>query len=139
MLMRPIRTVLRWQLIATGAITLVAAILWGGNGALSAALGGAINLVAGAAYGWVVALGTAATPGAALRTMVRAEAVKVLLVIALLWLVLASYRDIVAGVFLGSFIATVAIFAAAIAVRGADEADETGKTAKTKDAPADRG
>jgi ATP synthase protein I len=130
MLMRPIRTVLRWQLIATGAITLVAAILWGGNGAVSAALGGAINLVAGAAYGWVAALGTVATPGAALRTMLRAEAVKVLLIIALLWLVLASYQDVVAGVFLGSFVATVAIFAAAIAVSDAEE---------TKDAPADRG
>jgi ATP synthase protein I len=133
MLMRPIRTVLRWQLIATAAITLVAAILWGGNGAVSAALGGAINLVAGAAYGGIAVLGTAATPGAALRTMLRAEAVKVLIIIVLLWLVLASYQDVVAGVFLGSFIATVAIFAAAIAVR---EADETGKT---RDAPADRG
>lgn len=128
--MRPIRTVLRWQLIATGAITLVAAILWGGKGAVSAALGGSINLVAGAAYGWIAERGTAATPGAALRTMLRAEAVKVLLIIAMLWLVLANYRDIVAGVFLGSFIATVAIFAAAIAVVDADE---------TKDAPADRG
>ena len=45
---RPIRTILRWQLIVTAALTLVvASLLWGMHGAVSAALGGLVNVVGG--------------------------------------------------------------------------------------------
>jgi len=119
--MRPFRTVLTWQLIATAVLALVAAIPWGKDGAISAALGGSINVAAGGAYGWIVSRRKTRSAGQALRTMFRAEAVKVLLVVALLWLAMATYRSIVPGVFLGSFAVTVAIFAAAIAVREREE------------------
>jgi ATP synthase protein I len=118
---RPIRIVLRWQLIATVGLTLVAAFLWGVNGAISAALGGAVNLVAGWVFGWRAAQGEAGTPGEALRNIFRAEAIKVLLIFAGLWLVLASYKDIVHAAFFASFVVTVAVFAAAIAVRDTGE------------------
>ena len=49
--MRPIRIVLRWQLIATAVLVLAAMLLWGRDGALSAALGGGVNVAAGWAYG----------------------------------------------------------------------------------------
>lgn len=119
--MRPIRTVLRWQLLATAVLTLVSAIPWGKDGALSAALGGSINLAAGWAYGWVLSRSAKASPGEALRTMFRAEAIKVLLIIILLWLVFVNYGSIVHAAFLGTFAITVAIFAAAIAVRDTDD------------------
>lgn len=119
--MRPFRTVLSWQILATLALALLAAIPWGKDGAVSAALGGGINVAAGSAYAWIVSRGKARTAGEALRTMFRAEAVKVLLVIGLLWLAMTHYRSIVHGVFLGSFAITVAIFAAAIAVRDRNE------------------
>lgn len=119
--MRPIRTVLRWQLFATAALALAAAIPWGYDGALSAALGGSINAVAGWAYGWILSRSSKASPGEALRTMFRAEAVKVLLIIILLWLVFVNYASVVHAPFLGTFAITVAIFAAAIAVRDEDE------------------
>ena len=112
---------LRWQVYATAALTLVAAIAWGRHGALSAALGGAVNLVAGWAYGWVVSRSAKASPGEALRAMFRAEAVKVLLILVSLWLVFVNYGNIVHAAFLGTFAITVAIFAAAIAVRDAEE------------------
>ena len=48
-LSKPIRTVLRWQVMATAALTLVAGALAGGHGALSAALGGAVSIVSGLA------------------------------------------------------------------------------------------
>jgi ATP synthase protein I len=118
---KPIRIVLRWQLIATGALTLVAALVWGRDGAISAALGGAVNLVAGGAYGLWGAQGKARTAGEALRTMLRAEAVKVILIIAGLALVLTNYRDIVHVAFFMTFVITVGVFAAAIAVPDADE------------------
>jgi len=118
---KPIRTVLRWQAIVTAALTLVAALVWGLDGAVSAALGGAVNIVAGWAYGWRGAQGKARTAGEALRTMLGAEAIKVLVIIAGLGLVLTSYRDIVHAAFFATFVITVGVFAAAIAVPDAEE------------------
>jgi ATP synthase protein I len=122
--MRPIRIVLRWQLIVTAALTLAALLLWGRDGAISAALGGAVNLVAGWAYGWRVSQSEARSAGEALRTMFRAEAIKVLLILFGLWLVLQQYKDIVHVAFFATFVITVGVFAAAIAVPDA----ETNKT-----------
>lgn len=115
--LRPIRTVLRWQVIATAALTMAAAFLWGGDGALSAALGGCINIAAGWVYGWRVSQGEARTAGEALRTLFRAWGIKVLTIVALLVAVLANYRGIVHVAFFAAFVVTVGVFAAAIAVR----------------------
>ena len=119
--MRPIRVVLRWQIIATAVLMLAASLLWGWDGALSAALGGAVNLTAGWVYGWRVSQGEARSAGEALRTMLRAEAIKVLLIIVQLWLVLSNYKEIVHVAFFAAFVITVGIFAAAIAVRDPGE------------------
>jgi len=116
-LMRPIRTVLRWQLIATVVLSLLALVLWGAHGALSAALGGLVNLAAGGVYGWRVSQGEARTAGEALRTMMKAEGMKILLILAGLWAVLTAYKEIVHAAFFVAFVITVGIFAAAIAVR----------------------
>ena len=115
--LRPIRTVLKWQLIATAALSMVAALLWGKDGAVSAAFGGAINVAAGWVYGWRVSQGEARNAAEALRTMFRAWGMKVFTIVALLVAVLANYKDIVHAAFLASFVVTVAVFAAAIAVR----------------------
>jgi ATP synthase protein I len=72
---RPIRIVLRWQVIATVALTLVAGLLWGRDGALSAVLGGAVNIVAGAVYGWRVSRSEARSAGEALATMFWGEGI----------------------------------------------------------------
>jgi F0F1-type ATP synthase assembly protein I len=113
---RPFRIVLRWQLVATAVLTLVSAIPWGGDGALSAALGGLVNVVAGGVYGWRVTRGEARTAGEALATMFRAWGIKVLLIVAQLVLVLKLYGDIVHAAFFAAFVVTVAVFAAAVAV-----------------------
>ncbi len=118
---RPIRIVLLWQVIATAVLTLVAMLVWGPHGALSAALGGGVNVLAGWAYGWRVSRGgEAKTAAEALATMFRAEAIKVVLIILGLAAVLSAYRDIVHAAFFASFVITVMVFAAAIAVRDAD-------------------
>jgi ATP synthase protein I len=118
---RPIRIVLQWQLIVTAALTLVAALLWGRDGAISAALGGAVNIVAGWAYGWRVSQGEAKSAGEALLAMFRAEAIKVVAIVVGLWLVLSNYRDIVHVAFFTTFVITVGVFAAAVAVRDTEE------------------
>jgi len=119
--MRPIRIVLRWQLIVTAALALLGMILWGRDGAASAALGGLINIAAGWVYGWRVSQGEAKSAGEALRTMFRAEALKVLLILVGLLVVLQNYRDIVHVAFFASFVITIGVFAAAIAVPDAEE------------------
>jgi len=116
---RPIRTVLWWQLIVTAALALFAALLWGVHGAVSAALGGLVNVVAGWVSGWLATRRRQLTAGEALRTMFRAEGVKILLVVVQLWLVLANYGEIVVAGFLAAFVTTVLVSTAAIAVKDA--------------------
>ncbi len=119
--MRPIRIVLRWQLAVTAVSAAVGMIFWGPDGAASAALGGLINVAAGWVYGWRVSQGEAKSAGEALRTMFRAEAMKVFLIFVGLWVVLQNYRDIVHVAFFASFVITIGVFAAAIAVRDTEE------------------
>ncbi len=113
----PLRTVLRWQLIATAALTLLAGALAGAHGAVSAALGGAISVCAGWASGKVASRGKADSAGGVLVTALVAEGVKLGVLAVLLWLVLAAYPEVVVMAFLGSFMATVLIFSMAFFVR----------------------
>jgi F0F1-type ATP synthase assembly protein I len=114
--LRPIRIVLSWQLIATIVLTALGALLWGRDGALSAALGGAVNLAAGWVYGWRISRKEARTAGETLAVLFGAWGLKLCLIIAGLVLVLSLYKDIVHAAFFLSFAITVGLFAAAIAV-----------------------
>ena len=116
--MRPIRIVLGWQVVVTAVLTLAFAILWGTHAAISAGLGGAVNVVAGCAFAWMASRSKPdGTAGQALRAIFRAEAVKIILILVLLPIVLTNYKDIVHVAFFTSFVVTVAVFAAAVAVR----------------------
>ena len=118
-LSKPIRTVLRWQLLATAALMLVAGIWAGAHGAFSALLGGSVSIFSGLAAACVASLGKAESAGGVLLIALGAEAVKIGLIVVLLWLVLAMYREVVVLVFIGTFTATVLIFAMAFFVREA--------------------
>ena len=118
---KPIRTVLRWQLVATVAVAAVAGVAVGWHGALSALLGGLINVAAGFVYALLlgVGLGAVAIPsaGTSLRAMVRAEAGKILLIVGGLWLVLTLYTQVVPMAFFAAFVVTVVVFSMAFFVR----------------------
>ena len=58
-----------------------------------------------------------ASAGGALLAVLRAEAVKVAVVVLLLWLVLSSYKGVVVLAFIGSFIISVGILGLAILQR----------------------
>lgn len=116
-LRKPIRTVLRWQWMATAVLTLAGGILAGVDGALSAALGGAVSLCAGWGSAVVASKGKAQSAGEVLIGALMAEGVKLGLIVLLLWLVLATYDEVVAPAFFGSFIVTVLIFGMAFFVR----------------------
>ena len=115
--MGAIRVVLRWMLGVTLAAALIAWVGSGHHGAVSALLGGFINILAGAIFAWLAARGTTSTAGGILRTVIRAEIGKIALIICLLGLVLGHYRQVVPLAFFGTFFLTVFVFAAAILIR----------------------
>lgn len=117
LLRKPIRTVLRWQLIATAALALAGGILAGVDGALSAALGGAVSVCAGWVSAMVASKGKAQSAGEVLVGALLAEGIKIGLIVILLWLVMTTYQSVVAPAFFGSFIVTVLIFGMAFFVR----------------------
>lgn len=118
---RPIRVVLKWQLLATVAAAVVAGALAGGHAAVSAALGGGISLAGGVVYALLLglSLGTAEVPtlGASLLGMFRAEAGKILIIVGGLWLTLSVYREVVPVAFFATFVITVVVFSMAFFVR----------------------
>ena len=118
---RPILTVLRWQAIATLAIAALAGLWAGPHAALSAALGGLVTLSSTVVYafvlGWGLNSGRTASAGASIVTMLRAEGAKILVVILQLWLVLATYKDVVLAALFAAFAITVLLFSTALLAR----------------------
>ena len=118
---KPFRTVLKWQLVATGAVAVVAGLWTGAQGMISAVLGGLVNVVAGVVYAFLLGLGqrTRAVPdvGTTLVAMFRAEAAKILVIVGGLWLVLSTYKDVVPAAFFSAFAITVIVFSMAFFVR----------------------
>ncbi len=114
---KPIRNVLKWQALATAAIAVIAGLWAGVHGALSAALGGIVNMSACVVFAVVVAVSRPASAGGTLATVFRAEAAKILVIVLQLWLVLTGYRDIVLAAFFAAFVVTVLLFRMALFVR----------------------
>ena len=114
---RPLRAALCWQLTATAIIASIAGLLGDVHAAASAALGGAVVIIAEAAYAWVASLGAPRSAGATIRILLRAEAVKVALIVLELWLVFTAYRDVVALPLIGAFIVAVLLWPVALLYR----------------------
>jgi ATP synthase protein I len=121
---KPVRIVMRWQLIVTIAMVLVLGFASGIHGAASALLGGVVSIISAAAFSAIISRYKGVTAGGALITALKAEAVKVVVMVILLWLVLTLYKDVVAVGFIGTFALTVLIFGMALFVT--DDAKATG-------------
>ena len=106
-----------WQAAATLVIAAIAGLWAGLHGALSAVLGGVINLSAGVVYAFVLAIAPAKTAGATMVALFRAEAAKILVIIGQLWLVLSTYQEAVLPALLAAFIVTVLLFRVALFIR----------------------
>jgi ATP synthase protein I len=113
----PVGRIAGWQLFATALIAAIAGWWAGLHGALSALLGGLVNVTAGVVYAVVVGLGRGPTAGDTVRTMIRAEAAKITLIVLQLWLVLTTYRDVVAAALIAAFVVTVLVSTTAIVMR----------------------
>lgn len=121
MLSRPIRTVLWWQLLATAGFASLAGVVAGAHGALSAALGGAVSIGAGWVSAMVARRGKADSAGGVLVIALRAEGIKIGMIVVLSWLVLANYAEVVVPAFLGSCMVAILLFSMAFFVRDYDK------------------
>jgi F0F1-type ATP synthase assembly protein I len=112
---RAFRIAMAWQSAASVAVAAVAGAVAGGQGFLSALLGGGIG-VAGSLVFALFASRRAAAAGSAVRIMIRAEAAKIAAIVLLLWLAFAGYRGLVVLAFIGAFIVSVLLSGIAYAV-----------------------
>ena len=111
---RPLRAALAWQLACTALIASVAGVVGGLHASASVVLGGGSIVAANVAYALVIGLSAPRSAGATLRAVVRAETVKIALIVLELWLVFSHYRDLVPFAFVGAFIVAVLIWPVAL-------------------------
>ena len=104
---RPLSIVLRVQLLLTLIVAVVFGFLSDLHGAISAMLGGVVNLISSAAFAVIISRHKGYAAGEAIRTAVRAEIVKISLIVILLWVVFKSYESVNAFAFIGTFVLTV--------------------------------
>ena len=114
---RVFRPIIGLQVLSVVAATLVSAWLAGMHGAISAALGGSIGIASGLAFAVRVAGIKSRSAGEVLLVALGAEAIKLTLIVLLLWLVFATYPEVVALGLIGSFIVSILIFGMAFFVR----------------------
>ena len=115
--LRPLRVVILWQAIATVMLAVPSGWLAGLHGAISAVLGGLVGILAASAFALMVSLHKDSSAMSTLVSALKAEAVKITTMIALLLLVLATYEEVVMTGFIGSFIISVMILGMAFFVR----------------------
>jgi len=113
---RPLKIVLRVQLLITLAVAVAVGVFLGMQSAISAALGGSVSVISSAAYAIIVSHHKGYTAGETLRTALRAESVKIILTVSLLWVVFKFYENLNASAFIGTFILTVLAYSMALLV-----------------------
>lgn len=104
---RPLKIVLRVQLLITLVVAVATGVFLGMQSAISAALGGSVSVISSAAYAIIVSHHKGYTAGETVRTALRAESVKIILTVSLLWVVFKFYENLNASAFIGTFILTV--------------------------------
>ena len=111
---RKIRSAIGLQVLATAIIASIAAWNAGVHGAISAALGGLISIIAGLVFVLLTARNKVRSAGEVLLVAFKAEAAKLFLAILLLWLVLTLYHEVVIVGLIGSFVVSILIFSVAL-------------------------
>lgn len=122
---KPLLIVLRWQLLSTIAVAIALALLIDLQSAISAFLGGMVGVISSAAFAIIVSRHKGFTVGGTIRTALRAEAVKIILTIALLWTVFKLYDNVNAFAFIGTFILTVIMHSLALFVSDSKNKDHS--------------
>lgn len=114
---RSFRIVIGLQTLSTVVAALLSAWLSGVHGAISSALGGSVGIAAGLVFAVLASGSKSKSAGEALISALKAEAIKVAIMISLLGLVWMTYKDVVAVWLIGTFILSTVIFSSAVFVR----------------------
>tara|TARA_R110002073_G_scaffold157958_6_gene313328 strand:+ start:1368 stop:1700 length:333 start_codon:yes stop_codon:yes gene_type:complete len=101
-------------LLIAAVIAIALGLLFDLQSAISAMLGGMVSIVSSAAFAVIVSRHRGYTAGGTLRTALRAEAVKIILIVIMLWSVLKLYADVNAFAFIGTFTLTVIVYSLAL-------------------------
>jgi ATP synthase protein I len=109
----PTARIAAWQVIASVVVAVFAGWLAGWHGAVSALLGGVVNISAGIVFAMLVSVGRSTTAVGTLRTMLRAEAAKIIVIVLQLWALIGTYRQMVYAAFFAAFVVTVLVSPAA--------------------------
>jgi ATP synthase protein I len=105
-----------WQAIASVVAAAVAGVATGHAGALSALLGGSIGIAAALAYA-LMSRSIASSPALAVRIALRAEAVKLVVVVLLLWFAFTAHRGLEVLPFFGAFVVSILLSGIAFVIR----------------------
>lgn len=97
--------------MVTVVIALAAALVVGFGGAVSAVLGGLINVLAGVLYFAIASMGGLHSASDTIRRLIRAESSKIIVIVGLTWLALTQYKEI-------EFVSFFIAFAAAALLPG---------------------
>lgn len=111
-----LQVVIQWQLLFTLFMALVLWWLSGLHSAISGFLGGMASVISSIIYAFIISRHKGYTAGSTVRTALRAEAVKIVVIIVFLWTVFAVYKEVVPIAFIGVFIMAVIIFSLALFV-----------------------
>ncbi len=84
---------------------------------MSALLGGFVNVSAGIVFALMTNHRKNRSADATIRTLVRAEAIKIAVIVFQIWLVLTAYQDVVQGMYFATFVITVLLSSVALLVR----------------------
>lgn len=114
---RAFRLTMAWQIAVGIALAVVAGIVAGRQGFLSAMLGGSIGVVGVLVFA-LASRRRAGSSSSAVRVALRAEAAKLLAIVVLLWLAFVLYHDMVVLAFLGAFVVSVLLSGLAFAISG---------------------
>ena len=86
------------------------------HSALSALLGGAVSVISSATFAVIVSSKIGYAASATIRLALRAEAIKIILTVSMLWAVFKFYANVNAILFIGTFILIVLIHSVALLV-----------------------
>lgn len=111
-----LRTVINWQLTYSVVSAIAFGTIFGFHGGVSGFLGAQISVGATSVYAIVISRHRGFTAGGTLRTALRAELLKIFIIIVALWSVLANYQNVRPVVFICSFIGAVIISSMALFV-----------------------
>jgi len=106
---RPLKIVILWQLAFAILAAILCGLLSGVNAAISGFLGAIISVIAGVVYAILVSRHSDYSASGTLRTALRAEAVKIFIIIMSLWAVFAIFKGLQPVMFIGSFVIAVLI------------------------------